>query len=107
MAEKKIVSVHVGGRRYRIRSDANEGWLQGVAEYVDESMGRIQSRTETVDSLDVAVLTALNIARELIELRENGPGQSSQALVNPDRIASLIERVESVLTSDEASESRT
>nr|ADI22021.1 hypothetical protein [uncultured myxobacterium HF0200_01L06] len=107
MTEKKTVSVRVGGRNYRLRSDANERWLQGVAEYVDESMGRIESRTGTVDSLDVAVLTALNIARELIELRENGPDRSSQAKVSSDRIASLIDRVESVLTSDEATASRT
>ena len=85
-----------------MRSDADEKWLQGVAEYVDESMGRIRSLTETVDSMDVAVLTALNLARELIELRENGPGPATRVPVDPDRLAALIELAESALAHEEA-----
>jgi cell division protein ZapA len=99
---KKVVAVQIGGRDYRLRSDADERWLQSVAEYVDESMGRIRSLTETVDSMDVAVLTALNLARELIELRENGPGQATHVPVDPDRLAALIEMAESALAHDEA-----
>ena len=99
---KKVVEVQIGGRNYRLRSDADERWLQSVAEYVDESMGRIRSLTETVDSMDVAVLTALNIARELIELRENGPGKGPRIAVDPDRLVALIEVAESALAHDEA-----
>ena len=99
---KNIVGVRIGGRDYRLRSDADEKWLQGVAEYVDESMGRIRSLTETVDSMDVAVLTALNLARELIELRENGPGPAARVQVDPDRLATLIELAESALAHEEA-----
>ena len=99
---KNTVEVQIGGRGYRLRSDADERWLQSVAEYVDESMGRIRSLTETVDSMDVAVLTALNIARELIELRENGPGRAVHISVDPDRMAALIDLAESALTHDEA-----
>ena len=99
---KKVVEVQIGGRGYRLRSDADERWLQSVAEYVDESMGRIRSLTETVDSMDVAVLTALNLARELIELRENGPGPATRIAVDPDRLSALIEMAESALAHDEA-----
>lgn len=106
MAAKAVISVSLGGREYRLRSDTDEKWLQSVAAYVDESMGKIRSRTETVDSLDVAMLTALNIARELIELREHGPRRSARVTVDPERMASLIKRVESALNHDEAASSR-
>lgn len=102
---KNVVEIRIGGRDYRLRSDANENWLQGVAEYVDESMGKIRSLTDSVDSLDVAVLTALNIARELIELRENGPGKAARIAVEPERMAALIDVAESALAHDEASAS--
>lgn len=99
---KSIVEVQIGGRSYRLRSDADEAWLQSVASYVDESMGRIRSLTETVDSMDIAVLAALNIARELIELRENGPGRATKIVVDPERLSALIEVAETALTHDEA-----
>ena len=35
-------------------------------------MATVEERTGTVDSLDVALLTALNLARELVEIRERG-----------------------------------
>ena len=66
------VAVRIAGKEYRIRSDADEVWLQRVASYVDESFRKIRERTNTVDSLDVAVLAALNLGQELIELREAG-----------------------------------
>ena len=67
---KRSVAVKIGGRDYRIRSDLDEAWLQRVAAAVDEAMRRIRDHTDTVDSLEVAVLTALNLSRELLHLRE-------------------------------------
>lgn len=96
----KSVGVQLQGREYQIRSDADPAWLQRVAGYVDAAMTRIRDETNTVDSLDVALLTSLNLAREVItsrtQVEDGGP-----APVSPDseRIKSLIELVESVTDS--------
>ena len=88
------VAVRIAGKEYRIRSDADEAWLQRVAQYVDESLSKIRDRTQTVDSLDVAILTALNLARELVTARE----RSSQ--LPDDRLRALIDLAESGLQSE-------
>jgi len=66
---KRIVTIRLAGKEYRLRSDASEESLQQVAGYVDQSMQKIRERTDTVDSLDTALLTALNLAREILNLR--------------------------------------
>ncbi len=55
-------------------------------------MDRIRKRTGAVDSVEVALLTSLNLARDLLEMREretgDGPGPDAA------RLRALIQRVE-------------
>lgn len=95
---KRSVAVRISGHEYRIRSEADEDSLQRVARYVDETMDRIRSRTGAVDSLEIALLTALNIARELVELRES-LDDAPAAAPAPARLQALIERVEAAVAS--------
>lgn len=87
---KGSVALQIGGQEYRVRGE-DDASLQVAARAVDRTMARIRERTGTVDSLDVAVLTALNLARELIGLRE------AQGRPDPDRIRELIDIAESAL----------
>jgi len=93
---KRAVAVRISGQEYRIKSDADESSLQRVANCVDAAMDQIRSRTGTVDSLDVAVLTSLNLAREVLSLRERvaavGTGEP-----DAERMRELIELAESAL----------
>jgi cell division protein ZapA len=94
---KRSVAVRISGKEYRIRSDVDEGSLQRVARYVDETMDRIRERTGAVDSVEVALLTALNVARELDEARGAG-----EALPPPAELRSLIDRVETAVADTSA-----
>ena len=82
---KSSVAVTIAGQEYKIKSDADAAWLQRVAAYVDDAMVRIREHTGTVDTRDLAVLTALNVARELITLRED------PASAAPAQLRELIE----------------
>ena len=84
MAAKATVSVRIRGQEFRIRSDDDEESLQRVAGYLDETMKTVEKRTGTVDSLDVALLTALNLARELVRLREERA--LVESAIPPDRL---------------------
>ena len=95
MASKSTVSVRIRGQEFRIRSDDDEESLQRVAGYVDETMKTVEKRTGTVDSLDVALLTALNLARELVRIREERA--LAETAIPPDRLRSLTDRVEAAL----------
>ena len=89
---KRLGAIEISGQRYRIRSDADESSLHRLAAYVDRAMGRVREGTGTVDSLDVAVLTCLNLAREILSLRDQRVGA-----VQDQKLRALIERVELVL----------
>ena len=101
--QRRAVTVQIAGKEYGIVSDADAAWLQHVATRVDEAMVLVRDRTETVDSLDVAVLTALNLARELMLLREQvgsssaERGQSAAEGLDPVRLQDLIALAEGAL----------
>lgn len=93
---KRSVAVRISGQEYRIRSDGDEDWLQRVAGCVDVTMAQIRERTGAVDTLDVAMLTCLNLAREVIALREG----SDAPPVAGQRLRALIELVEASVSPD-------
>jgi cell division protein ZapA (FtsZ GTPase activity inhibitor) len=100
MAEKRTVSVWIFGQEYRVRSDSDEESIRRAAAFVDETMGNIRDRTGAIDSLNIAVLAALNISKHLMALREkNGVGGAQEA-VPLDQLKELVRLVESAVPVD-------
>ncbi|MGB0621121.1 MAG: cell division protein ZapA [Myxococcota bacterium] len=93
---RSVVTVRIAGHEYKIRSDGDPDGLKEIAGYVDRAMARIRERTGTVDSFDVAVLTCLNLAREILALREARTPEGSTA-IEDEKLRSLIEQVEAAL----------
>ncbi len=93
MPSRRSVPVRIRGKEFRILTDGDEESLRRVATLVDQTMGRVEQHTGAVDTMDVAMLAALNLARELLELREGGALAGAEA----DRVRSLVEQVESAL----------
>ncbi len=98
---KQSVAVRIAGHEYNILSDGDADSLRNIASYVDQAMDRVRERTGMVDTLDVSVLTCLNLAREIMALR----GQKNET-VEEGRMRALIERVELILSGETASSSR-
>lgn len=94
MGARRSVAVRILGHEYRIRTDASEEQIARVARTVDEAMVRIRERTKTVDSLDLAVLTALNLANDLLAGRAEG-GSGPRLLA--ERVRALAALAESAL----------
>jgi cell division protein ZapA (FtsZ GTPase activity inhibitor) len=80
-------TIKILGQEYRVRSDQDPRHLEMVAAHVNEILGEV--RQATPDTQDAAVLTALNLASELLRLRESN-------LVPDERIQALIELVDSL-----------
>ncbi len=96
MASRRSVPVKIRGKVYKIRTDDDEESLQRVALFLDETMAKVEARTGTVDTLDAALLTALNLAREIVAVRE-GRKSGGVAGVDADRLRNLVELAESGL----------
>ncbi len=64
------VEIRVFGQTFTVKSDSDPSHIREVAQYVNGKMDEIVKRTRTVSSLNVAILTALNIADDLLRERE-------------------------------------
>jgi cell division protein ZapA len=99
MSEGRPVIVRVMEKDYRIICPPDEqGMLLRTAEYLNDEMARIRKRSKVLSTERIAVLAALNIARELLE---------GQALELPDEegngvLAARIDRLLETMQEAEA-----
>ncbi len=70
MGKERLVEIQVFGQTYTVKTDAEEGHIQEVARYVNEKMEEVLKKTRSVSTLNVAILTALNIADDLLREKE-------------------------------------
>ncbi len=64
-----MIQVEIYGQSYNLKGGGDPTYLTDLASYVDSRMNQIADVTATVDSLKVAILTALNIADEYHQLK--------------------------------------
>lgn len=88
----KPVKVEIYGQVYAIGGDLEEKYVQKLAEYVDTKMRAVAEATKTVDSVKIAVLTALALADELHTLREERGDHEERLREQAERCLNLIER---------------
>lgn len=67
MVKDRTVEIKVFGQVYTVKTDADESHIQEVARYVNEKMEEVLKKTRSVSTLNVAILTALNIADDLLK----------------------------------------
>jgi cell division protein ZapA len=70
MGKERLVEIKVFGQTYTVKTDAEEDHIQAVAQYVNEKVDEVLKKTRSVSSLNVAILTALNIADDLLKEKE-------------------------------------
>ena len=70
MGKEQLVEIKVFGQTYTVKTDAEEEYIKEVAKYVNDKMEEVLKKTKTVSTLNVAILTALNIADDLIKEKE-------------------------------------
>jgi cell division protein ZapA len=90
---EKLVQVEIYNQTYSIRSDGDNSYILGLAEYVDKKMREIASGTMTVDSLKVAILASLHIADELHSARSSQAMSDAQLASRSAECTELLDRV--------------
>ncbi len=63
------VSVQILGQNLVVASDADADWVRALARTVEERGRAIRARTRAINAVDLAILTALNLAEDLERLR--------------------------------------
>ena len=67
MSSSKKIQIY--GKTYSLKSSSSEMDAEEVASYVDSRMRELATACSKTSTLDLAVLAALNIAQELLELK--------------------------------------
>jgi len=59
-----VIEVTILGRKMLLSTESDEDYVREIAEYVNEKMESIRDQSGSTSSLNVAILTALDIADE-------------------------------------------
>ncbi len=92
------VRITIRGREYTVRGDDNSDDLQQLAADLDRRMTETAERTRSFDEYTIAMLTALNIASELQQLKT----QVAERLDELDRDAASVAAMIEAALPDEA-----
>ncbi|MCY4661097.1 MAG: cell division protein ZapA [Acidobacteria bacterium] len=91
-AGEGVVLVEVCGRQYPIRSGLDETYVTELARYVDRKIRTTAKHAHGADSLQVAVLAALNIADEYFRYRNRQPASPDDVRRRTDELEALVDR---------------
>ena len=86
------VRVEIFDQAYNLRGTDPE-YILKLAEYVDGKMRAVAEQTNTIDTVRLAVLAALNIADEYHLLRKRGDGGSSGYQQRAHKLASALDKL--------------
>ena len=68
--DSNLTEVEIYGQTYKIKGSGGKEYIQQLAEYVDKEMKEISDITDTIDSLKVAILAAINITDEYLKTKK-------------------------------------
>ncbi|ADL08150.1 cell division protein ZapA [Thermosediminibacter oceani] len=63
------VKVEINGENYYIKGAASEEHIKQIAAYVDQKMRSLSKANPRLNRINLAVLTAINIADEFLRLK--------------------------------------
>ncbi len=89
------VNVEIMGQSLIVSSDADDEWLRSVAQTVDGEIKRLRASGSTVNSVNLAILAALNFADELERLKK-----AHQELI--DKISAMNRRLTDAIDGNHA-----
>ena len=91
-----MAKIQIYGKTYSLKSSSDQVSTEEVAAYVDSKMRELAEMSSKTPTLDLAVLTALNIAQELIELQKQTDANNRE---REDKIGRLLLALENELQS--------
>jgi len=87
----KGVSVEIMGQQLTVASDNGDEWARTLAASVDEKIRTIRASSQTANSINIAILAALNFADELERLRRDHAALLRQLQLLSHRLSEAID----------------
>src|ERR1700758_5183261 len=89
-AQNASVRVEIFDQAYNLRAGSDPEYILKLAEYVDAKMRAVAAATNTIDTVRLAVLAALNIADEYHLLKKNQESGATDYQKRGDSIGSAL-----------------
>mgnify|MGYP001596510798 CR=1 FL=1 len=86
-----MAKIQIYGKTYSLKSSSDQVSMEEVAIYVDTKMRELAEMRSKTSSADLAVLAALNIAQELMELQSQTEANDK---VQDEKIGRMLEALE-------------
>ncbi len=86
-----MAKIQIYGKTYSLKSSSDQVGTEEVAAYVDAKMRELAEARSKTSSADLAVLAALNIAQELMELQKQ---TDSKDKAHEEKIGRMLEALE-------------
>ena len=86
-----MAKIQIYGKTYSLKSSSDQVSMEDVAAYVDAKMRELAAALSKTSSADLAVLAALNIAQELMELQKQNDANDKS---HEEKIGRMIEALE-------------
>jgi len=89
----EAVKVRLFGREYSIRGHGNKKYIETLADFIKQRADEIESRATVVSTLDLAILTLLNITDEMFQSKQVKEQTIRELEEKADRLLKAVDRV--------------
>ena len=90
---KRSVTVSVANQRFQLKTDAKTAYVKQLASFVDDKIAEAKRSGKTVTTQSLALLAAMNIADELLQLRESHATLQREVRERSERILQYLAAV--------------
>jgi len=87
---KKRFHIKLLGQELSVLSDSGDDHVENVVKYVNDTIEDIQKNSNNFNSLNIAILAALNIADEYLKSKTMEESKYSQLENRSERLIDLI-----------------
>ncbi len=67
---KSVVELTICGRKLVVKSDETQEYVRKVEEFLNRRIEEIRQNTRVAATVDLVLLTALNLSGELVKIRD-------------------------------------
>ena len=84
--------VQILGKTYAVRSDQDPQFMTETADYLNMKMRELAGKAGAVPTEKIAVLTAMNLAGELLKLRKQNDRIRREIKTRTEKLVQLIDK---------------
>jgi cell division protein ZapA (FtsZ GTPase activity inhibitor) len=87
-----VVKVRLFGREYNVRGHGAEKRVEDLAEFIKQRMVAVQQRAKVVTTIDLVVLTLLDITDEMFQYKQVKEQTIKELEEKTERLLKTIDR---------------